>query len=109
MRSFGGEVVFVDTQRETRAAKVAEVFARHPDAYLGSAFDDPLVIAGNASLGHELAALASAGRTFDAVVVPLGAAVVENVEEGDAVMRSCGRAGKGQAIRGQAWRWQKSA
>ncbi len=72
VRSFGGEVVFVDTQRETRASKVAEVFAQHPDAYLGSAFDDPLVIAGNASLGLELAALASAGRPFDAVVVPLG-------------------------------------
>ncbi len=72
VRQFGGEVVFVDTQRETRAAKVAEVFAAHPDAYLGSAYDDPLVISGNASLGHELAALAFAGRPFDAVVVPLG-------------------------------------
>ncbi len=72
VRQFGGEVVFVDTQRETRAAKVAEVFAAHPEAYLGSAYDDPLVIAGNASLGHELAALARAGRPFDAVVVPLG-------------------------------------
>lgn len=72
VRGFGGEVVFVDTQRETRAAKVAEVFAQHPDAYVGSAFDDPLVIAGNASLGHELAAVARAGRPFDDVVVPLG-------------------------------------
>ena len=27
VRQFGGEVVFVDTKRETRAAKVAEVFA----------------------------------------------------------------------------------
>ncbi len=72
VRSFGGEVVFVDTQRETRAAKVAEVFAQHPDAYLGSAFDDPFVISGNASLGHELAAVARSGRPFDDVVVPLG-------------------------------------
>ena len=74
VRQFGGEVVFVDTTRETRAAKVAEVFAAHPDAYLGSAYDDPLVISGNATLGHELAALARAGRSFDAVVVPLAAA-----------------------------------
>ena len=65
-------VVFVDTARETRAAKVAEVFAEHPDAYLGSAFDDPYVIAGNASLAHELAAVARAGRPFDDVIVPLG-------------------------------------
>ena len=72
VRGFGGEVVFVDTKQETRAAKVAEVFAQHPDAYLGSAYDDPLVIAGNASLAHELAELARAGRPFDTVVVPLG-------------------------------------
>ncbi len=72
VRQFGGEVVFVDTKLETRAAKVAEVFAAHPDAYLGSAYDDPWVIAGNASLGRELAALARAGRPFDAVIVPLG-------------------------------------
>jgi len=72
VRGYGGEVVFVDTSRETRASKVAEVFAEHPDAYLGSAYDDPLVIAGNASLAHELAASAQAGRPFDAVVVPLG-------------------------------------
>ena len=72
VRQFGGEVVFVDTRHETRAAKVAEVFAQHPDAYLGSAYDDPLVIGGNASLAHELAAVARAGRPFDAVIVPLG-------------------------------------
>ncbi|MEO8277793.1 MAG: threonine/serine dehydratase, partial [Thermoanaerobaculia bacterium] len=72
VREFGGEIVFVDTSRETRAAKVAEVFDQHPDAYLGSAYDDPFVISGNASLGHELAALAQAGRPFDSIVVPLG-------------------------------------
>ncbi len=86
VRDNGGEVVFVDTQRETRASKVAEVFAQHPDAYLGSAYDDPLVIAGNATLGHELAALARAGQAFDAVVVPLGgggltAGIVEGLRE----------------------------
>lgn len=86
VRSFGGEVVFVDTLTETRAAKVAEVFAAHPDAYLGSAFDDPLVIAGNATLAHELAAAAKAGTPFDDVVVPLGgggltAGMVQGLEE----------------------------
>ena len=72
VREFGGEVVFVDTAKETRAAKVAEVAALHPDAYLGSAYDDEHVIEGNASLGRELAALAANGRPFDAVVVPVG-------------------------------------
>jgi threonine dehydratase len=72
VREFGGEVVFVDTAKETRAAKVAEVFAQNPGAYLGSAYDDEHVIEGNASLGRELAALAASGRGFDAVVVPVG-------------------------------------
>jgi threonine dehydratase len=86
VREQGGEVVFVDTRSETRAAKVAEVFARHPDAYLGSAYDDPFVIAGNATLGHELAALALSGRPFEAVVVPVGggglsSGVVEGLRE----------------------------
>lgn len=72
VRENGGEVVFVDTATETRASKVAEVAAAHPEAYLGSAYDDDLVIAGNASLGRELATLARDGLSFDAVVVPVG-------------------------------------
>ena len=72
VREYGGEVVFVDTARETRAAKVAEQFAAHPEAYLGSAYDDEHVIEGNASLGRELAAIAAAGRPFDVVLVPVG-------------------------------------
>jgi threonine dehydratase len=71
VREFGGEVVFVDTAKETRAAKVAEVAAAHPEAYLGSAYDDEHVIEGNASLGRELAAIAGR-RPFDAVIVPIG-------------------------------------
>ncbi|MGE0641382.1 MAG: threonine/serine dehydratase [Thermoanaerobaculia bacterium] len=87
VREFGGEVVFVDTARETRAAKVAEVAAAHPEAYLGSAYDDELVIAGNASLGRELAALAAGGLEFDTVVVPVGggglsSGVVRGLREG---------------------------
>lgn len=72
VRENGGEVVFVDTAKETRAAKVAEQFAAHPDAYLGSAYDDEHVIEGNASLGRELAGIAAAGRPFDTVLVPVG-------------------------------------
>ncbi len=72
VRDYGGEVVFVDTARETRAAKVAETHAKYPEAYLGSAYDDEHVIEGNASLGRELAALATGGREFDIVVAPVG-------------------------------------
>ena len=71
VRDNGGEVVLVDTARETRAAKVAEMAAKNPEAYLGSAYDDEHVIEGNASLGRELAALAKS-RPFDAVIAPIG-------------------------------------
>jgi threo-3-hydroxy-L-aspartate ammonia-lyase len=69
IRQFGGTVEFVDTARMTRAARVAELAAADPDAYVASAYDDPLVIAGNASLGREIAA---AKLSLDAVVVPVG-------------------------------------
>jgi len=69
VRQQGGEVVFVDTAVQTRASKVAEVVADHPGAYLASAYDDDLVIAGNSTLGEELAAL---GEPFDVVLAPVG-------------------------------------
>jgi threonine dehydratase len=69
VRRYGATVDFVDTTRMTRAARVAELSAANPDAYVASAYDDPLVIAGNASLGREIAAL---GERFDAVIVPVG-------------------------------------
>jgi threonine dehydratase len=55
VRSYGGEVDFVDTKVTTRRDRVAELEKLHPDYYVASAFDDPLVIAGNSSLGMELA------------------------------------------------------
>jgi len=69
VRERGGEVVFVDTGVQSRASKVAEVMAAHPEAYLASAYDDDLVIAGNSTLGEELAEL---GEAFDAVLAPVG-------------------------------------
>lgn len=89
VREFGGEVVFVDTAKETRAAKVAEVAAANPEAYLGSAYDDEHVIEGNASLGRELAEIALA-RPFDAVIVPVGGGGLSSgVVRG---LRECGSA-----------------
>jgi threonine dehydratase len=55
VRSYGGEVDFVDTRVVSRRDRVAELEKLHPDYYIASAFDDPLVIAGNSSLGMELA------------------------------------------------------
>ncbi|HTG43368.1 MAG TPA: pyridoxal-phosphate dependent enzyme [Verrucomicrobiae bacterium] len=56
VRSFGAEVELIDTIQISRQAKVAELARLYPEAYVASPYDDPLVIAGNASLGRELAA-----------------------------------------------------
>lgn len=69
VREFGGEVDLVETQKISRAARVRELATQYPEAYSASAYDDPLVIAGNASLGRELAALP---EPFDCVLAPLG-------------------------------------
>jgi threonine dehydratase len=67
VREYGGIVEPVDVRVKSRAERVRELSVEHPEARVASAYDDPLVIGGNASLGRELA-----GRDFDAVVVPVG-------------------------------------
>lgn len=69
VREYGGTVDLVDVKVKGRAARVAELAKENPEAYVASAYDDPLVIEGNASIGAELAALA---REFEFVVAPLG-------------------------------------
>ncbi|WP_434130720.1 threonine ammonia-lyase [Methylocaldum sp. GT1BB] len=69
VREYGGTIDEVDTSVKSRAERLAELAADCPDAYVASAYDDPLVIEGNASLGEEIAAL---GDLFDAVIAPVG-------------------------------------
>lgn len=69
VREYGGEVDLIDVKIIGRAARVEELESENPDAYVASAYDDPLVIEGNASLGAELASL---GREFDYIVAPIG-------------------------------------
>lgn len=69
VREFGGTADLVDVRQKGRAERVAELAEEYPDAYVASAFDDPLVIEGNASLGSELAAM---NRRFDFVIAPVG-------------------------------------
>lgn len=69
VRGYGAEVDLYDGAATGRAEKIARLAQAHPAAYLASPYDDPWVIAGNASLGREIAAL---GRSLDAVVVPVG-------------------------------------
>ena len=68
VRGFGGQVEFVDIRKKSREARVNELAREHRDSYIASAYDDPLIIEGNSSLGHELQAL----RHLDVVVVPVG-------------------------------------
>jgi threonine dehydratase len=69
VREYGGHVDLIDVKLKGRAARVAELASEVPDAYIASAYDDLLVIEGNASLGAELAAL---DREFDFVIAPVG-------------------------------------
>lgn len=67
VREHGGQVVPVDVTQQSRAEKVAEIAKENPDAVIASAYDDPRVISGNATLGEELSPLG-----FDVIVVPVG-------------------------------------
>jgi threonine dehydratase len=67
--AYGATAELIDTTVITREARVAELAAQYPEAYVASAYNDPLVIAGNATLGRELA---SAPYSFDAVIAPIG-------------------------------------
>jgi threonine dehydratase len=69
VRYYGGTVVLVDLARKTRAERVQELAAADPAMRVVSAYDDPFVIEGNASLGDELSQVAD---TFDIVIVPVG-------------------------------------
>lgn len=68
VRDHGAAVELVDTKVKSRAERLAEVAADHPDAYVTSAFDDPFVIEGNATLGAELAAASQ----WNYIVAPVG-------------------------------------
>ncbi len=69
VREYGGLVDLTDVKIKGRAERVAELASENPDAYVASAYDDPLVIEGNSSLGAELA---GSGRDFDFVLAPIG-------------------------------------
>lgn len=69
VREYGGQVDLIDVQQKSRQARVKELAGEHTDAYVASAYDDPLVIEGNASLGVELGVL---DRRFDFILAPVG-------------------------------------
>ncbi len=66
---YGGTVDLIDVGTIGRSARVAQLAEEHPDAYIASAYDDPLVIRGNSSLGREIAGM----RVLPEIVVtPVG-------------------------------------
>ena len=69
VREYGGTVDTIDVRKISRQQRVQDLAKADPDAYVASAYDDPLVIEGNATLGVELAALK---RRIDLVVAPVG-------------------------------------
>lgn len=69
VRKYGGRVELVETQKISRAQRVAQLAEQYPKAEVLSAYDNDDVIAGNSTLGLELAERAG---DFDAVIAPVG-------------------------------------
>ena len=69
VRDYGATVDLINVREISRSERVQQLARAAGDVYVASAYDDPLVTDGNASLGDELLAL---GRRFDAIIVPVG-------------------------------------
>ena len=67
VRTYGATVDLIDTKKIRRDERVSHLMNEFPGAYKASAYDDPLVIEGNATLGDELSA-----EDFDYIIVPVG-------------------------------------
>jgi threonine dehydratase len=67
VKSYGATVDLVDTKKVGRSERIAQLAAENPNAYIGSAYDDMLVIDGNSTLGNELS-----NKGFDIIISPIG-------------------------------------
>ena len=67
VRGFGATVDLIDTSKVARSERVSQLAEQMPNAYFASAYDDEYVIAGNSTLGDELAV-----EDFDVVIAPIG-------------------------------------
>ncbi len=80
VKEFGGQVDLYDAIAKSGDQRVQELLQQYPTAYKASAFDDPLVIEGNSSLGRELARVAP---HFDCIVVPVaGGGLIAGIIKG---------------------------
>jgi threonine dehydratase len=92
VREYGGTVDLIDVRVKGRSARVEELAREFPEAYVASAYDDPLVIEGNASLGTELATMNPA---FDVVIAPVGgggltSGLIQGFQQANSRTRVCG-------------------
>ena len=69
VKKYGGQIEFVDTTRDNRSERLAQLAKKFPEAYVTNAYDNALIIEGNAGLGDEIMAYE---RGFDYVIVPIG-------------------------------------
>jgi threonine dehydratase len=92
VRENGGRVEFVDVRLQPREERVREIVREHPGAYEASAYDDPLVIEGNSTLGTELSAL---NYPLTHVIVPVGGGGLSS-----GVIQGISRSGKQIAVFG---------
>lgn len=67
VRSYSAVADLIDVNVVSRAERLEQLANARPDAYLASAYDDQLVIDGNATLGDEIAE-----QDFDIVILPIG-------------------------------------
>lgn len=71
-RAHGAEIVFCDRRKDDREA-IARALAEERGAVLVPSFDDPLIVAGQGTIGREIAEDAAAlGAAIDDVFVPCG-------------------------------------
>ena len=68
VQAVGATVDLIDTKKITRAERVRELQRQNPGAQVVSPYNDPYVVAGNATLGAEL----FSRETPDCLVVPVG-------------------------------------
>ena len=66
---YGGKIDLINVMKISRGDRVAQLATEHPEAYVASAYDDPLVIQGNSSLGREIAWMPALPEI---VVAPVG-------------------------------------
>ena len=69
VKNYGAVVDLIDVKQVGREERVQQLMDEFPEAYKASAYDDPLVIDGNSSLGDEIADFSD---DFDFVIVPVG-------------------------------------